>query len=89
MVRIAQGLAGTHGLAVDLLTPRPRGGSADRLGPRVRPVTLRGGSTARSTPDLVRYVARRHPDVLISGQPHLNIAATARAPWPGGGRAWR
>jgi glycosyltransferase involved in cell wall biosynthesis len=83
MLRVAQGLAG-HGLAVDLLTPRARGGLLDGLGPGLRLVTLQGGSTGRATPDLARYLARRHPAVLISGQPHLNIAAVAACALAGG-----
>jgi glycosyltransferase involved in cell wall biosynthesis len=84
MLRIARGLAEEHGLAVDLLTPRPWGGLRDALGPRVRLVALRGGSTSRALPCLAGYVARLRPGVLISGQPHLNIAAAAACALAGG-----
>jgi glycosyltransferase involved in cell wall biosynthesis len=83
MLRVAQGLAG-HGLVVDLLTPRPWGGLLDRLGPRLRLVALQGGSTGRATPDLAHYLTRTRPAVLISGQPHLNIAAVAACALAGG-----
>lgn len=84
MLRIARGLAEEHGLAVDLLTPRPWGGLRDALGPRVRLVALRGGSTSRALPCLTGYLARLRPGVLISGQPHLNIAAAAACALAGG-----
>jgi glycosyltransferase involved in cell wall biosynthesis len=76
MLQIARGLA-EHGLMVDLLTPRVRGGLLNALGPSVRLVALRGGSTSRAAPHLAGYLARRHPGILITGQPHLNIAAVA------------
>jgi glycosyltransferase involved in cell wall biosynthesis len=84
MLRIARGLAETHGFTVDLLTPRPRGGLLDELGPRVQLLPLRGESSARSTPDLIRYLLQHRPDVLISGQPHLNLVAAAACAVAGG-----
>jgi glycosyltransferase involved in cell wall biosynthesis len=84
MLRIARGLAETHGFTVDLLTPRPRGGLLDELGPRVQLMPLRGESSARSTPDLIRYLLQHRPDVLISGQPHLNLVAAAACAVAGG-----
>ena len=84
MLRIARGLAETHGFTVDLLTPRPRGGLLDELGPRVQLLPLRGESSARSTPDLIRYLLQHRPDVLISGQPHLNLVAAAACAIAGG-----
>jgi glycosyltransferase involved in cell wall biosynthesis len=84
MLRIARGLAEQHGLAVDLLTPRPHGGLAGTLGPSVALVALGGGATLRAMPGLVRYLARHRPDVLMSGQPHLNIVAAAACAATGG-----
>jgi glycosyltransferase involved in cell wall biosynthesis len=84
MLRIARGLAERHGLDVDLLTPRPHGRLLDELGPRVRLVALRGGSSLRAAPALIRHLAGKRPEVLISGQPHLNIVAALACAATGG-----
>jgi glycosyltransferase involved in cell wall biosynthesis len=74
LMRLAAGFA-ARGRLVDVLTLRHEGPLAAMLSDGVRGVPLGGGSTMRALPALVRYLRSARPDVLLSGQPHLNLAA--------------
>lgn len=78
LMRLATGFA-SRGRLVDILTLRQEGPLTAMLCGGVRGIQLRGGSTVRMLPSLVRYLRTSRPSVLLSGQPHLNLAAVVAA----------
>ena len=76
MLRIARELAERR-FAVDVVPFRCGGDLAKLDKARLRPLGGQKGSTLGVFPKLVRYLRAARPRVVVSGQPHLNIALLA------------
>lgn len=73
-VRLAQGFA-WRGRRVWAVTHRQEGELLAELPPEVERVGLAAGRTMAAVMPLARFLRHARPDVLVSGQPHNNMAA--------------
>lgn len=74
MARLANSLR-RRGLAVDLVVLDPTGPWREGLSAEVELVTLTASRASHALPELVAYLRRRRPAVLVSNLPHLNVVS--------------
>lgn len=76
MVEVARGLA-RRGHDVDVVAAQLEGPFVAELPEQVRAIDLGAPRVMRAIPDLVRYLRRERPRVLLSTMNHANVAAIA------------
>jgi glycosyltransferase involved in cell wall biosynthesis len=74
MLNLARGFS-EQGLAVDLVLVKAEGSYIDQLPPSVRVIKLQSSRLIASIPDLVRYLQRSRPKVLMSALEDTNFVA--------------
>lgn len=79
LVNLVAGMV-EQGVAVDLLLARADGPFVEQLPATVRVIRLRARHTATSVPELVRYLRRERPPVLLAAKDRA-IRAAIRARW--------
>ena len=85
MLDLAQGVAG-RGYAVDMVVLNRVGAVTENVGTGVNLVDLQRPRAAAALPDLVGYLRRRRPPVLLSTLEHTNVLAVLAAKVAGGTR---